>query len=263
MDPRRVRGASTRRRTRLVSVVLFPTCHITSAQSAAKCLFVCNTQLQTANSRPKSAQDTDSRAKWSKPSVDAMAPTPDGRGVRASRQQPPVSCRFCRTRKLRCNREQPCSNCISRGLPCQLPGTARQGTSAAVPEQTPPTPGELSEPQPHPGTSVEPDIMQRLEALERNLIALHKEREQSLKAAEPEHIQGPPASGSAQSGLCGPVGSSLPSGPLAPGPQMTYQLEEFRAHLGWLDHLTEAREHAVRLKMKLGGESMGCELTCL
>jgi Fungal Zn(2)-Cys(6) binuclear cluster domain. len=34
-------------------------------------------------------------------------------------RQRPVSCAFCRTRKLRCNRASPYSNCTSRGLPCQ------------------------------------------------------------------------------------------------------------------------------------------------
>lgn len=33
----------------------------------------------------------------------------------------PASCRFCRTRKLRCSRGAPCSNCVERDLPCDLP----------------------------------------------------------------------------------------------------------------------------------------------
>lgn len=32
----------------------------------------------------------------------------------------PVSCHFCRSRKLRCSRQLPCSNCISRGIDCGL-----------------------------------------------------------------------------------------------------------------------------------------------
>ncbi|OCT47378.1 putative Zn(II)2Cys6 transcription factor [Cladophialophora carrionii] len=39
-------------------------------------------------------------------------------------RQDPVSCRFCRSKKLKCNRQSPCSNCSSRGLPCD-------GTSAS------------------------------------------------------------------------------------------------------------------------------------
>jgi len=31
----------------------------------------------------------------------------------------PVSCCFCRSRKLRCSRQFPCSNCTTRGVDCQ------------------------------------------------------------------------------------------------------------------------------------------------
>lgn len=37
----------------------------------------------------------------------------------ASRNRP-VSCYFCRSRKLRCSRQAPCSNCLSRGISCTL-----------------------------------------------------------------------------------------------------------------------------------------------
>src|ERR1700753_3633847 len=43
----------------------------------------------------------------------------DQRKDRFSRQQP-ASCRFCRMRKLRCSRENPCSNCMCRGIECEL-----------------------------------------------------------------------------------------------------------------------------------------------
>lgn len=38
----------------------------------------------------------------------------------ASLRHRPVSCHFCRTRKLRCSRLFPCPNCTTRGLNCQL-----------------------------------------------------------------------------------------------------------------------------------------------
>jgi hypothetical protein len=45
----------------------------------------------------------------------------------------PVSCQSCRTKKLRCNRVYPCSNCTSRGISCILPARAgahrRQNTA--------------------------------------------------------------------------------------------------------------------------------------
>ncbi|RDW62415.1 hypothetical protein BP6252_11848 [Coleophoma cylindrospora] len=52
--------------------------------------------------------------------------------TRNSRQRP-VSCRFCRSRKLRCSREHPCSNCVSRGVACELETPARppSGTAGA------------------------------------------------------------------------------------------------------------------------------------
>lgn len=44
--------------------------------------------------------------------------------IRVARQRP-VSCHFCRLRKLRCSREAPCSNCISRGIHCELENAVR------------------------------------------------------------------------------------------------------------------------------------------
>lgn len=32
----------------------------------------------------------------------------------------PVSCQSCRSKKLKCNRVQPCSNCAARGIPCKF-----------------------------------------------------------------------------------------------------------------------------------------------
>lgn len=37
----------------------------------------------------------------------------------------PVSCQSCRTKKLKCNRVHPCSNCTSRGIFCTFPARAR------------------------------------------------------------------------------------------------------------------------------------------
>ena len=62
-------------------------------------------------------------------------------------RQRPVSCRFCRSRKLRCNRESPCSNCVSRGVTCELENTVL------------PTPGTAS--------SSESKLLERIRKLER------------------------------------------------------------------------------------------------
>ena len=38
--------------------------------------------------------------------------------VKAAQRQDPVSCQFCRAKKLKCDLAQPCSNCRSRGISC-------------------------------------------------------------------------------------------------------------------------------------------------
>ncbi|KAI4160851.1 MAG: hypothetical protein LQ342_005376 [Letrouitia transgressa] len=59
---------------------------------------------------------------------------PNGQQKKGVPRQRPVSCRFCRSRKLRCSRETPCSNCVSRGIQCELdyatenPSTAHSAT---------------------------------------------------------------------------------------------------------------------------------------
>jgi hypothetical protein len=46
----------------------------------------------------------------------------------------PISCQFCRSKKLRCNRVQPCSNCTVRGITCAFiipPSTQRNEASSS------------------------------------------------------------------------------------------------------------------------------------
>jgi hypothetical protein len=49
---------------------------------------------------------------------------------RAPRQDP-VSCQTCRTRKLKCNRQNPCSNCVSRCVDCVYSSGGAAATAAA------------------------------------------------------------------------------------------------------------------------------------
>jgi hypothetical protein len=45
-------------------------------------------------------------------------------------RQDPVSCESCRKKKLKCDREMPCANCTSRGVPCEYQG--RRPTTSSV-----------------------------------------------------------------------------------------------------------------------------------
>lgn len=71
---------------------------------------------------------------------------PKDQQKRAIRQQP-VSCRSCRSRKLRCNRELPCSNCACRGVPCELEDAVR--------------------PPAAPTSSLESELLEKVRKLER------------------------------------------------------------------------------------------------
>ncbi|KAG6353761.1 hypothetical protein INS49_005239 [Diaporthe citri] len=55
------------------------------------------------------------------------------------RRQPQTSCNFCRSKKLKCDRGQPCANCTTRGIQCEgqtspPPRTLGLGKSAAGPD---------------------------------------------------------------------------------------------------------------------------------
>jgi len=56
--------------------------------------------------------------------------------VKAFRRQNPVSCQFCRSKKLRCDRAQPCANCFARRISC-VPASGAIEYSASVPAQAP------------------------------------------------------------------------------------------------------------------------------
>ena len=59
-------------------------------------------------------------------SLPATMSSSQSHGMILKPRQRPVSCTFCRTRKLRCSRSFPCASCTSRGLPCQQGLSQRQ-----------------------------------------------------------------------------------------------------------------------------------------
>lgn len=67
-------------------------------------------------------------------------------------RQDPISCQLCRTKKLKCNRQYPCSNCTARGVTCRSQGniTRQPLSSTSTPVSTRP----------------DADILRRLERLE-------------------------------------------------------------------------------------------------
>ncbi|KAF2109037.1 hypothetical protein BDV96DRAFT_605125 [Lophiotrema nucula] len=76
-------------------------------------------------------------------------------------RQRPVSCRFCRTRKLRCSRDVPCSNCVARGLKCDLEDAVRPSASSPL--------------------ASDPEVLRRLERLETLLLSQRAELEKNSR----------------------------------------------------------------------------------
>lgn len=67
---------------------------------------------------------------------------------RSRTRQDPVSCTFCRVKKLKCSREHPCSNCKARGVTCSFQVSPINGGTPA------------------PAASENADILNRLQRLE-------------------------------------------------------------------------------------------------
>ena len=76
-------------------------------------------------------------------------------------RQRPVSCRFCRSRKLRCSRESPCANCVSRGIRCELEDPAQHSST---------TP-----------TASEPELLERIRKLEELVEKQESQQNESVK----------------------------------------------------------------------------------
>lgn len=78
--------------------------------------------------------------------------TPCNSKMPKTRARPdPISCQLCRAKKLKCNRVQPCSNCLARGVTCHF----------LVP---PPNKGAASS-----NSLYDRDVLRRLEFLESKL----------------------------------------------------------------------------------------------
>lgn len=88
---------------------------------------------------------------------------------RQRRGQRPISCYFCRSRKLRCSREQPCSNCATRNIQCRLypAGSGLKALTSASPTVSDGGPEASAShvidvaPESYP-----PDVLKRLSQLE-------------------------------------------------------------------------------------------------
>lgn len=89
--------------------------------------------------------------------------------VSSYRRQRPVSCHFCRVRKLRCSRQFPCTNCTSRGVECRQPpdpptSSSQSGRRSKIRSQAPDS-----------LVTNNGELLRRLERLEAVLAVRHQE----------------------------------------------------------------------------------------
>ncbi|KAB8204827.1 hypothetical protein BDV34DRAFT_196715 [Aspergillus parasiticus] len=101
---------------------------------------------------------------------------------RRRRRQLPVSCQLCRSMKLKCSRDQPCSNCASRGVTCERAYRVEPTTSSiASPSTTNPVqaqttylqPGWPANPSAGTDTGSNTEILSRLQRLEDIILRAH------------------------------------------------------------------------------------------
>lgn len=99
------------------------------------------------------------------------------------RQGRPISCTFCRARKLRCSRQFPCSNCTQRGVHCWRD----EPCSAPTPvSSTDPTEAQHQTAERDPESVSNSELLSRLQKLEALVASqateLHKPRKRSSSA---------------------------------------------------------------------------------
>jgi hypothetical protein len=108
-------------------------------------------------------------------------------------RQRPVSCNFCRVRKLRCSREFPCSNCTSRGVQCQAQDPPRATAPSSRPISKRAGGGVSGGGGRGPSSAGrEADILTRLERLEALLAERNKETDSNSRttSSAPSSVEG-------------------------------------------------------------------------
>ncbi|KAK5957800.1 hypothetical protein OHC33_000989 [Knufia fluminis] len=89
------------------------------------------------------------------------------------RRQDPVSCRLCRVKKLKCNRQNPCSNCVARNANCEF--EPNQATSTARIE--------------HDAEPTNAAILSRLQRLEDMILRMNQNLPSTPDARSPRRTE--------------------------------------------------------------------------
>jgi hypothetical protein len=169
------------------------------------------------------------------------------------RYERPVSCRFCRSRKLRCSRESPCTNCVSRAIVCELPVPAENysSSSAAIRSATQtviptPNPNPKSNGAP-PNISIsQPELLERIRKLEALVAASQKSPSDGtlsdVNDIRQQHAtQSPESSGGAHTGTPHTPQTHRSRSTLSPKGEG----EHLDDDVAWLKSIYTAQDHSV------------------
>lgn len=155
-------------------------------------------------------------------------------------RQRPVSCHFCRVRKLRCSRDFPCSNCTSRGVQCQSQDPPRL-TSTATAATSAPVPRPIVRRGDPPPTDREADILSRLERLEALLAERNKETDSN-----------PPTGSTTASSVCssdGVLRTKSQTRPSEPPQPLPANVQNLTADALWLERTCLVPKRSVSCEL--------------
>jgi hypothetical protein len=164
------------------------------------------------------------------------------------RYERPVSCRFCRSRKLRCSRESPCTNCVSRAIVCELPVPAenysssstaiRSATHAMIPTPTPNPNTESNRVPPNIGIP-QPELLERIRKLEA-LVAANQKSPSDGTVSDVNDIRQQHTTQSPESS-----GGAHTSTPHTPQTSPNCEGERLDDDVAWLKSIYTAQDHSV------------------
>ncbi|KAL4998930.1 hypothetical protein BDV10DRAFT_184826 [Aspergillus recurvatus] len=123
----------------------------------------------------------------------------------------PLSCRLCRSKKLRCDRAQPCSNCVQRKVDCvyagrgESPSAGRRSNTPMATTATAASKREQSVSEPGSASNHDSILLDRIQRLEEIIL------QQANQMPRPSSMERSSSSGPQATALASPVHGQQPA----------------------------------------------------
>ncbi|PYH95412.1 hypothetical protein BO71DRAFT_449365 [Aspergillus ellipticus CBS 707.79] len=133
--------------------------------------------------------------------------------------RPPLSCRLCRAKKLRCDRTQPCSNCVLRKASCEYSGQGPSDSSDELQGGNQPPAATISTTQsrPQPATVAPSAYSQATSSLDPVDVLSRIRRLEEAVFAKSQEAQDPSSGAFSTGGINPTMSSSITNGAQATG----------------------------------------------